>query len=215
MRCSGFDGNIFWASEVTLEVDNFEVLDIEVEEIGFLLVDKRKLLPDFDARVEFPHLLVVQLHGFNIIFISFRSWLLFLYTPGYDILILPGWSHRHLSVRFSLLLELQFGVTVQKGHFGVSQFNRFQSIGFLPLLKQPLLFIPCFLPVFSHPFCDVKSINNRQPIGSNLKILFLSFVHTAVNDGFVEHIDGFKSWRFIWVFGDKWVFQCNCLWIVF
>ena len=49
-----------------------------------------------------------------------------------------------------------------------------------------------FLPVFSHPFGDVESIDYRQSIGSNLKILFLSFVHAAVDDGFIEHVDGFE-----------------------
>lgn len=55
-------GDVFGAGEIALEFDDFEVLHVQREDIGLLLVDYCELLPDFYAREELLHLLLVQLH---------------------------------------------------------------------------------------------------------------------------------------------------------
>lgn len=42
-------------------------MDVQVEEIGFLLIDQSELLSYFDARVQFSNLLVVNLHNKDVI----------------------------------------------------------------------------------------------------------------------------------------------------
>ena len=59
---SVLDADIFRACKITLKINNFEILNIEVEEVGLLLVDDGEFLSDFDARVELSDLFVVNLH---------------------------------------------------------------------------------------------------------------------------------------------------------
>ena len=54
-----FDCYIFWACEIALKIDDFEILDIQMEKIGLLLVYYGKFLSYFDAGIEFPYLLFV------------------------------------------------------------------------------------------------------------------------------------------------------------
>lgn len=54
-----FDCDVLGACEVALEVDYFEVLDVEWEEIGLLLVDYCILFAYLDTRVNLSDLLFV------------------------------------------------------------------------------------------------------------------------------------------------------------
>lgn len=72
MGWSIFDGDVFGAGEVALEIYDFEVLDIQREQVGLLLVDDGKFLADLDARKELLDLLFVQLHQ-NIVCKIIRS----------------------------------------------------------------------------------------------------------------------------------------------
>lgn len=57
------DGDIFTASEVTLEIDDFKVLNIEVKEVGLLLVDNRIPFSNLDPGVKLSNLFLIQLHS--------------------------------------------------------------------------------------------------------------------------------------------------------
>jgi hypothetical protein len=56
------DGDIFTASEVALEIDDFQVLDIEVKEVGLLCVDNCIPFSNLDSGVELSDLFLIQLH---------------------------------------------------------------------------------------------------------------------------------------------------------
>lgn len=54
-----FDGDVLRACEIALEVDDFEILDVEWEQIGLLLVNDRIFFSYFDAWINLPNLLFV------------------------------------------------------------------------------------------------------------------------------------------------------------
>jgi hypothetical protein len=56
------DGDVLRAGKVALKLNDFEVLHVEGEEVGLLLVDHCEFLADLDAGEELLHLLLVQLH---------------------------------------------------------------------------------------------------------------------------------------------------------
>lgn len=54
-----FDGDVFWACEVALEVNNFQILNIQMKEVSLLLVDYGKLFSNFDSWKQLSDLLFV------------------------------------------------------------------------------------------------------------------------------------------------------------